>query len=170
MNNRRMYNLDIIQKQLKAFNKALSRADKAGILSDEIYAAISDLIDPDRMTASGMAKAGKKYLESMQSVEVLAYSSDIKAAKQLLEIEKLSGVLDVVGNSDTKGFLWRIHQELIDAGMPFDSDQVKAVEDNTKEVTVKDMALHMIRYKVDPNYGLAEFNEWYSSLKDLKKD
>lgn len=166
----KMYNLNIIQKQLKAFNKALSRADKAGILSDEIYEAISDLIDPERMTKGGAAKAGKKYLESLESVEVLAYSSDIRAARQLLEIEKMSSVFDVAGNSDTKGFLWKLHQELVDAGMPFDSDQVKAVEDGEKDVSVKDMALHMARYKSDPNYGLFEFNEWFSELPDLRND
>ena len=47
-----------VQLQIKAFNKALSRADKANILGGDTYATINDLIDYERMTRSGYAKAG----------------------------------------------------------------------------------------------------------------
>ena len=77
-----------VQLQIKAFNKALSRADKANILGGDTYATINDLIDYERMTRSGYAKAGAKYLEKMTPNELAAYSADIKQAKDLIELEK----------------------------------------------------------------------------------
>ena len=152
-----------IQLQIKAFNKALSRADKAGTLSDDIYAAISDLIDPERMTKSGLGKAGKKYLENMSPEELLAYSSDIGDAKKLLEIDSLSFKLDLDGVKDPQGLLWRMYQKLEDAGYAFDSEQVRAVADGTVSVNFKSFALHMNKYLHDPEYGLTDFNEWFDS-------
>ena len=160
-------NVTEIQLQIKAFNKALSRADKANLISDEYYAAISDLIDPERMTKSGFGKAGKKYLESMTPEELLAYSSDIKQAKNLLELESLSFQLDIQGVKDPEGLLWQMYQKLEDAGYAFDSEQVKAVLDGETDVSVKRFALHMNKYLHDENYGLSDFNEWFNSQTSL---
>ena len=156
-----------IQLQIKAFNKALSRADKAGTLSDDVYAAISDLIDPERMTKSGYGKAGKKYLENMSPEELLSYSSDIKDAKNLLELDSLSFKLDIQTAKDPQGLLWRMYQKLEDAGYAFDSDQVKAVADGDVNVSFKDFALHMQKYLQDQDYGLTDFNEWFDSQTAL---
>ena len=157
-----------IQLQIKAFNKALSRADKAGTLSDDIYAAISDLIDPERMTKSGYGKAGKKYLENMSTEELLAYSSDITDAKKLLELDTLSFQLDISTTKDPAGVLWKMYQKLEDAGYAFDSDQVKAVLDGEVNVDFKSFALHMNKYLHDQEYGLSDFNQWFESQASLK--
>ena len=101
-----MTNIEMTQLQIKAFNKALSRADKANLISDDIYAAISDLIDPERMTKSGYGKAGKKYLESMSTEDLLAYGSDIEAAKNLLEVSKLSNQLDILKTGEQDKITW----------------------------------------------------------------
>ena len=162
-----MTNLEMTQLQIKAFNKALSRADKANLISDDIYAAISDLIDPERMTKSGSGKAGKKYLEKMSPEELLAYGSDIEAAKNLLDISKLSTQLDISEATDPKGLLWRMYQKLEDAGYAFDSDQVRAVVDGEVNVTFKDMALKMNKYLNDEDYGLSDFTEWFNSQASL---
>ena len=163
-----MTNIEMTQLQIKAFNKALSRADKANLISDDIYAAITDLIDPERMTASGYGKAGKKYLEKMTPEELLAYGSDIEAAKNLLEISKLSTQLDISEATDPKGLLWRMYQKLEDAGYAFDSDQVRAVADGEVNVTFKDMALKMNKYLTDEDYGLSDFTEWFNSQTALE--
>lgn len=162
-----MTNVEMTQLQIKAFNKALSRADKANLISDDIYAAISDLIDPERMTKSGYGKAGKKYLEKMSPEELLAYGSDIEAAKNLLDISKLSTQLDISEATDPKGLLWRMYQKLEDAGYAFDSDQVRAVVDGEVNVTFKDMALKMNKYLNDEDYGLSDFTEWFNSQSSL---
>lgn len=162
-----MTNVEMTQLQIKAFNKALSRADKANLISDDIYAAISDLIDPERMTKSGYGKAGKKYLEKMSPEELLAYGSDIEAAKNLLDISKLSTQLDISEATDPKGLLWRMYQKLEDAGYAFDSDQVRAVVDGEVNVTFKDMALKMNKYLNDEDYGLSNFTEWFNSQASL---
>ena len=162
-----MTNVEMTQLQIKAFNKALSRADKANLISDDIYAAISDLIDPERMTTSGYGKAGKKYLEKMSPEELLAYGSDIEAAKNLLDISKLSTKLDISEATDPKGLLWRMYQKLEDAGYAFDSDQVRAVVDGEVNVTFKDMALKMNKYLNDEDYGLSDFTEWFNSQASL---
>ena len=162
-----MTNVEMTQLQIKAFNKALSRADKANLISDDIYAAISDLIDPERMTKSGYGKAGKKYLEKMSPEELLAYGSDIESAKNLLDISKLSTQLDISEATDPKGLLWRMYQKLEDAGYAFDSDQVRAVVDGEVNVTFKDMALKMNKYLNDEDYGLSDFTEWFNSQASL---
>jgi hypothetical protein len=162
-----MTNIEMTQLQIKAFNKALSRADKANLISDDIYAAISDLIDPERMTKSGYGKAGKKYLESMSTEDLLAYGSDIEAAKNLLEVSKLSNQLDISGAQDPKGLLWRMYQKLEDAGYAFDSDQVRMVTEGEVNVTMKEMALKMNKYLTDEDYGLSDFTEWFNSQATL---
>lgn len=76
------YDVKMVQNQIKAFNKAYSRAQKNDTLTADYYAAINDLIDYDRMTALSYAKSGTKYLEGMTVEELYAYSSDIKQAKE----------------------------------------------------------------------------------------
>lgn len=162
-----MTNIEMTQLQIKAFNKALSRADKANLISDEIYAAISDLIDPERMTKSGYGKAGKKYLESLSTEDLLAYGSDIEAAKDLLEISKLSNQFDIADAKDPKGLLWGLYQKLEDAALGFDSDPVDDVLKGNVNVSVKDLAIKMNKYLTDENYGLSNFTEWFKSQATL---
>lgn len=162
-----MNNIEMTQLQIKAFNKALSRADKANLISDDIYAAISDLIDPERMTKSGYGKAGRKYLESLSTEDLLAYGSDIEAANDLLDVSKLSNQLDISGAKDPKGLLWRLYQKLEDAGYAFDSDQVQMVLTGEVDISMKDMALKMNKYLKDEDYGLSDFTEWFNSQAAL---
>ncbi len=70
------YNRNQVQKQIRAFNKQLQRAEKAGKISDRTYEQIMNLIDPTqgRMTPGGYAKAGSKYLESMSDFELDLFS------------------------------------------------------------------------------------------------
>lgn len=164
-----MNNVSFVQKQVKAFNKALSRADKANILSNEVYAAISDLIDYDRMTQKGYGKAGTKYLESMTPEELMAYSADIEAAKNLLDLEKLTSQLDLATAKDPKSLLWQMYQKLEDAGYAFDSDQVRAVTEGDTNISYKEMVLKMHKYLTNPDYGLSDFNEWFDEMNALEE-
>lgn len=157
-----------IQLQIKAFNKALSRADKAGSVSDEVYATISDLIDPARMTKGGYGKAGKKYLESMTPEELLSYSADISEANTLLQVDTLSMKLDLEDVQDPKGLLWRMFQKLKDNALGFDSDYVHAVEIGTVNIGYREMVLKMHKYLTDADYGLSDFDEWFNSKATLE--
>ena len=103
----------------------------------------------------------------MSPEELLAYGSDIEAAKNLLDISKLSTQLDISEATDPKGLLWRMYQKLEDAGYAFDSDQVRAVVDGEVNVTFKDMALKMNKYLNDEDYGLSDFTEWFNSQASL---
>jgi len=161
-------NLHYIQLQIKAFNKALARADKAGKLSNEAYEQITDLIDYDRMTQGGYGKAGTKYLESLSPEELLAYSSDIQAAKDIIELETLESRIDIEGAKDSKSLLWRMYQKLEDMGLPFDSDVVKMVaEGESKKVNYKSLALKMAKYMHDKNYGLSDVQKWFDETEGI---
>lgn len=161
-----MNNAHFVQLQIKAFNRYMQRnQDK---ISDEVYEAITDLIDIDRMTASGYAKAGSKYLENMTPKELLAYSSDIEEARMLLDFDMITDQLDINNAKDPKSALWRMADKLRDAGMPFDSDQIKTVADGeATNVRFKDMMLQMNKLLHNPDYGLSDFYEWWDNKEGL---
>lgn len=161
-----MNNAHFVQLQIKAFNRYMQRnQDK---ISDEVYEAITDLIDIDRMTASGYAKAGSKYLENMTPKELLAYSSDIEEARMLLDFDMITDKLDINNAKDPKSALWRMADKLRDAGMPFDSDQIKTVADGeAANVRFKDMMLQMNKLLHNPDYGLSDFYEWWDDKEGL---
>lgn len=161
-----MNNAHFVQLQIKAFNRYMQRnQDK---ISDEVYEAITDLIDIDRMTASGYAKAGSKYLENMTPKELLAYSSDIEEARMLLDFDMITDKMDINNAKDPKSALWRMADKLRDAGMPFDSDQIKTVADGeAANVRFKDMMLQMNKLLHNPDYGLSDFYEWWDDKEGL---
>lgn len=162
-------NVRMVQLQIKAFNKALSRSDKADLLHGESYGVINDLIDWDRMTKSGYAKAGTRYLEKMTPDELLSYSADIQQAKDLLELEKTIQMVEIDSAADGKALLWKMYQKLQDAGLAFDSDQVHAVETQSVGITIREMVLHMNRYLTDKDYGLSDFDRWYNEKAALEE-
>lgn len=161
-------NVRMVQLQIKAFNKALSRADKANLLHDETYGVINDLIDWDRMTKSGYAKAGAKYLEKMTPEELLSYSADIKQAKDLLELEKTIQLVEIDSAADPKSLLWQMCQKLEDAGLAFDSDQIQAVLNGDVNISIRDMALKMNKYLREKDWGLSDFDEWFNEQAALE--
>ena len=162
-----MNSISEIQKQIRSFNKAFERAEKAGTLSNEFYAQVTDLIDYERMTQKGYAKAGKKYLEAMSYKDILAYQSDIKQAKGLIELSNLASKIDIEGAKDYKSLLWKLHDK-IDMFKAFDSDYVyNAVEGNI-EIDYKSLALEMYKYLNDPDYGQSDFQEWYDTHSTRK--
>jgi hypothetical protein len=158
----------MIQLQIKAFNKAYQRAQKADKVSDEIYEAISDMIGYDRMTKSGAGKAGTKYLESMTEEELLAYSADIEVARDLLKLDKIIDSFDLGDAKDVKSLLWKMYDDLQAQGMPFDSDQVYAIAEGEIKADWKQLVIQMNKYKNDPEYMLADVDEWFNSLVGLE--
>lgn len=163
-------NVEMVQKQIKAFNKALSRADKASAISGDFYRAINDLIDYERMTKSGYAKAGAKYLENMTPEELLSYSADIEQAKNLVELSSLEFKLDIEGAKDSKSLLWKLYDKLDAAGFAFDSEQVKAVAEGEVNINYKDFAFQMYRYLNDKDYGLSDVQAWFDEQLALEED
>ena len=162
-----MNNIDMIQKQIKTFNKALSRADKANLISDDVYAVISDMIDPVRMTKSGYGKAGTKYLASMTTEELLSYSSDIQQAKDLLELDKAFSDFEIENENTAHDLLWRMYQKVLDNGFQFDSDDVHMVDIGAANISAREMAIKMNQYLHDSDYGLSDFREWFDSQNTM---
>ena len=111
-------NVKMVQAQIKAFNKALSRAKAKGSLTD-VLNNINDLIDYDRMTHKMFAKAGKGYLESLTPEELLAYSADVEYAKELIDVGNWAKKVDISGASDPVSFLWKMFDTLKAAGLAF---------------------------------------------------
>ncbi len=159
-----MSNLSEIQKQIKAFNKALSRADKADSISNQYYEQIMDLIDYSRMTRSGFAKAGTKYLENMSYRDLMAYQSDIKAAKEIVELSVITSELDIEYAPDVKGALWGMYNKLEDEGIGIDSDQVRDVEKGAFDY--RKMLRMMNKLLNDPKYTHGDFAEEWQKEKD----
>ena len=153
-------NVQMVQRQIKTFNKALSRAKKKGSI-DFVLDGINELIDYDRMTHKMFAKAGKNFLESLSPEELLAYSADIERAKELIKVGNTSYLLDLEGVNDPKALLWKLYDSLDKAGLAFDSDQVKDVAEGNTPISWKDMASQMQKYKTDENYGLSDVQKWY---------
>lgn len=159
-------NIQMVQRQVKAFNKAFSRVEKAGKISGEGLALVTDFIDYERMTMSGFAKAGKKYLENMTEEELLAYSADIEDAYDILKWDK--EMLDFeVSAKDPESLLWKMYNMLDDNGQPFDSDDVKDVIDGVYEVGYKEMAAKMYKLLKSKDYGLSDFNDWFQKQRSL---
>lgn len=163
-----MNNVDYVQRQVKAFNKALSRAEKAGYISGEAFRSIYDLIDNDRMTISGYGKAGKKFLSEMTPEELLLYSADIQQANELLSVEKMLQELDIESAKDPKGLLWSMYNKLEDAGFAFDSTQVHAVELGDVNISYRSMIQQMNKYLNDPDYGLSDVDKWFKEQSSLE--
>ena len=163
-----MNSLTEIQKMIRSFNKMLERADKAGNIPNDFYAQIVDLIDYDRMTQKGYAKAGKKYLESMSYKDILAYQADIRQAKGLIELANLSAKVDITGAKDIKSLLWKLHDK-IDKFKAFDSDYVYDAINGEVEIDFKKLALEMYKYLNNPEYGLSDFQAWYDEQLNLEE-
>lgn len=161
-------NVSMIQKQIKTFNKALSRAKAKGSLTS-VLDGINELIDYDRMTHKMFAKAGKRYLESLTPEELLAYSADIERAKELIEVGNTSYLLDIEGAKDPKALLWKLYDALDKAGLAFDSEQVHDVAEGNSPISWKDMANQMQKYKSDENYGLSDVQKWYDEQLSLEE-
>lgn len=169
-------NVEMVQKQIKAFNKALSRSYKAGSITRQLDKVITDLIDVDRMTKSGYGKAGAKFLESLSTEELLAYSADIEQAKYLVDVSTFEFKIgfDVFAAKDPKSMLWKLFDNLMDridaAGLAFDSDDVKDVIDGEVLINYKDLAIQMNKYlnEAKNGYGLSDFKAWYESQKGLE--
>ena len=161
-----MSNLSEIQKQIKAFNKALSRAEKKGVLKGDYYKKINDLIDIDRMTKSGYAMSGTKYLENMTYKDLMSYQADITAARETLDLASIVDEIDIEAAPDVKGALWQMFNKLADNSLLLDSDQVHDVEMGNVNIDYRKMLRQMNRYLNDPNYLLADFDAWWDKEKE----
>lgn len=161
-----MNNAHYVQLQIKAFNKYISRnMDK---ISDEVYEAITDLIDYERMTASGYAKAGIKYLESMTPRELLAYSADIENARLLVDFDMMTDQLEIDNAKDPASALWRMAEKLKNENIAYDSDQIYLVEKGAaSNIGFKDMMLQLNKLLNDPDYGLSDMSEWWNRKEGL---
>jgi hypothetical protein len=160
-----------VQKQIKAFNKALSRAESADSISDTVYAAVMDLIDYDRMTQGGYGKAGSKYLESLSPDELLSYSADIQQAKDLLEMEKVLNQFDtdieLANMTDPKAALWKLKEDLEAEGFPFDYRYVQQVTSGEKDMGFSNLYKHMLKLYTDKEYNMSDFDEWYNNAEGI---
>lgn len=160
-------NIEMVQRQIKSFNKAFSRIEKAGKITGEGLALVTDFIDYERMTQSGYAKAGIRYLENMSEEELLAYSADIEDAYDILKWDRQMQEFEISAK-DPESLLWKMYNLLDDLGQPFDSDDVKDVIDGAYEVGYKEMASKMYKLLKNKDYGLSDFNEWFQSKRNLE--
>lgn len=161
-------NVKMVQSQIKSFNKALSRAKAKGSTSD-VLDNINDLINYDRMTHKMFAKAGKQYLESLTPEELLAYSTDIEYARELIDVGNWAYKLDIEGAKDPITLMWKMFDELKAKGLGFDSDQVKAVEKGDVNISWKEMAGVMYKYLNDPDFLLEDVDNWWNKQTGLEE-
>lgn len=160
-------NVRMVQKQIKSFNKALSRAKAKGVLKD-VLDPINDLIDYDRMTHQMYAKAGKGYLESLTPEELLAYSADIEYARELIDVGTRATKLNIEGAKDPISFLWKMFDELKAAGLAFYSEQVKSVEKGDVNISWREMASIMDKYLNKPDFLLEDVDKWWKAQTGLE--
>ena len=163
-------NVKMVQKQIKAFNKAWARADSAKVLSMEYNDIISDLVGADKLTKGGYAKAGVKYLQSLSDYQLAALSADIQQAREAIDIAKISDSVDIrdFDISDPKSAIWNMYNKLLDSGYQLDSDQVKSLADGDFQEDTIGVLKEMKKVLTDKNYGLADFSEYFNKLQELK--
>lgn len=165
-----MNNVKMVQKQIKAFNKAWSRADSAKVLSMEYNDIISDLVGADRLTKDGYAKAGVKYLQSLSDYQLAALSADIQQAREAIDVAKISDSVDIrdFDISDPKSAIWNMYNKLLDSGYQLDSNQVKSLADGDFQEDTIGVLKEMKKVLTNKNYGLADFSEYFNNLQELE--
>lgn len=160
-------NIKMVQRQIRSFNKAFSRIQSANQLSGQGLALVSDLMDYERMTKSGFAKAGTKYLENMTEEELLSYSADIEDAYDIIKWDKDMSEFELSA-SDPESLLWKMYNLLDLNEVNFDSDDVKDVIDGVYDVGYKEMASKMYKLLKDKEYGMSDFQSWFESKRGLE--
>lgn len=165
-----MNNVKMVQRQIKAFNKAWSRADSAKVLSMEYNDIISDLVGADRLTKGGYAKAGVKYLQSLSDYQLAALSADIQQAREAIDVAKISASVDIrdFDISDPKSAIWNMYNKLLDSGYQLDSNQVKSLADGDFQEDTIGVLKEMKKVLTNKNYGLADFSEYFNNLQELE--
>ena len=165
-----MNNVKMVQKQIKTFNKAWSRADSANVLSMEYNDIISDLLGADRLTKGGYAKAGVKYLQSLSDYQLAALSADIQQAREAIDVAKISDSVDIrdFDISDPKSAIWNMYNKLLDSGYQLDSNQVKSLADGDFQEDTIGVLKEMKKVLTNKNYGLADFSEYFTNLQELE--
>ena len=165
-----MNNVQMVQKQIKAFNKAWSRADSAKVLSMEYHDIISDLVGADRLTKGGYTKAGVKYLQSLSDYQLAALSADIQQARKAIDVAKISDSVDIrdFDISDPKSAIWNMYTKLLDSGYQLDSNQVKSLADGDFQEDTIGVLREMKKVLTNKNYGLADFSEYFNNLQELE--
>lgn len=168
-----MNNMKLVQKQIRAFNKAWSRADNAKLMTSDYNEMLSDIIGAGRLTKAGYAKAGTKYLENMSDYELMALSADIESARNALETAKITSSLDIydVKITDPKSAIWSTYNNLLDRGYDLDSDQVKtlaSLADENPKVKMVDVLKEMRKVLTKDDYGVSDFADYIKGLSDLE--
>ena len=165
-----MNNVKMVQKQIKAFNKAWSRADSAKLLSMKYNDIISDLVGADRLTKGGYAKAGVKYLQNLSDYQLAALSADIQQARESIDIAKISDSVDIrdFDISDPKSAIWNMYNKLLDSGYQLDSNQVKSLADGDFQEDTIGVLKEMKKVLTNKNYGLADLSEYFNNLQELE--
>lgn len=162
-----MNSLTEIQKQIRSFNKAYKRAIEKGTLKGDFLATTVDLVDYERMTMQGYAKAGTKFLENLSYKDLLAYQSDIKQAKGVIELVNVADKIDIAGAKDWKSLLWKLYDK-IDTHKSLDSDQIYAAVEGIADIDYKKLALELYKYDSNPNYGQSDFDEWFNEQAGIE--
>lgn len=160
-------NVPYIQKQIKAFNKRYDRNEK--LIYGDLYESIQGLIDPERMTKGGFAKAGTKYLESLSPEELLSYSADIERANEYISFERtffdFEYNRDVPDEDQLKSMLWTFYNKVRDAGKDLPSEQVRQAE--LGNIDYRLLMLEANNFLTNPLYGRADFEEAWAKREGL---
>lgn len=160
-------NIDLVQKQIKAFNRRYERNEK--LIYGDVYESIEGLIDVDRMTKSGYAKAGTKFLESLSPEELLAYSADIERANEYISFEQTFFDFEynrnVPDEDQLKSMLWSFYNKVRDAGKDLPSEQVRQAE--LGNIDYRLLMLEANNFLTNPSYGRADFEEAWAKREGL---
>lgn len=160
-------NVKMVQKQIRSFNKAYSRILNADKLSAEGLALTGDLIEWDRMTKSGFAKAGTKYLENMTEEELLTYSSDIQDAYDIVRWDREMQEFELSAK-DPESLLWKMFDVIEEKReLDLNSNDIKDIINGVYEIGYKEVASKMYRVLKDESYGNSDFHEWLQKQKSL---
>lgn len=159
-----------IAKNTRRVNKRLARTMNNAKLSTGAIQEMFDIYTEKFNTPSMRFKAGEKYLQSLTSAELSSYISNVDALDRLIStLRSSSMIVEAFGEEVGSTAIWRLYNYMKAQGAELPSEMVKELADAELDLNEKNEVLvEMLRYLVDDDYGIADFDEFYNTQHILK--
>jgi hypothetical protein len=170
--------LKFFQKQIRSTNTTLQNLNRKGV-SDKAGSYLDDIMGIVNITNKGYFKYSMKYLKGMSENDIEAYLESVDELNRFMDLmkksedfsEALSGNISNV--KDIESLMWNMYAELQKKGIALDSDQVKAITENTENLEDDEIAevfnKMMELYQNPTSEGLADFDEMFNSISTLRR-
>lgn len=169
--------LKFFQKQIRSTNTTLQNINRKGV-SDKAGSYLDDIMGIVNITNKGYFKYSMKYLKGLSENDIEAYLESVDELNSFMDLMKKSEDFSeaISGNisnvKDIESLMWNMYAELQKKGVALDSDQVKAITENTEDLEDEEIAQvfnkMMDLYNNPTSQGLADFDDMFNSIPSLR--